>query len=48
MLSINPKAIVFWLLLNVSSSSDIKNRNKISERGDPYRMPMGVGIFLLS
>ena len=46
-LFINPRAIVFWLLLNVSSSLDIKNRNKISERGDPYRMPIGVNIFSL-
>ena len=44
-LFINPRAIVFWLLLNVSSSLDIKNRNKISERGDPYRMPIGINIF---
>ena len=44
---INFKAIIFWSLLNVSSSLNIKNRNKISEREDPYRMPIGVSIFLL-
>ena len=47
-LSINPKTTVSWLLLNVSSSSDIKNRNKIGKRGDPYRIPIGVNIFSLS
>ena len=47
-LSINPRATVSWLLLNVSSNSDIMNRNKIDERGDRCRMPIGIGIFLLS
>ena len=46
-MSINPRATVFWLLLNVSSSLNIKNRNKIGERGDPYRIPIGVKIVLL-
>ena len=46
-LFINPKATVSWLLLNVSSSSDIKKRNKIDKRGDPFRIPVGVSIFLL-
>jgi hypothetical protein len=45
--SINPKATVSWLPLNISRSLDIKNRNNISERGDPYRIPMGVNITLL-
>ena len=34
--------------LNISSSSDIKKRNKIGNRGDPYRIPVGVGIGSLS
>ena len=46
-LSINPKVTVFWLLLNISRSSDIKNKNKISESGDPYKIPIGVGIISL-
>ena len=33
--------------MNVSSSSDIKKRNKISDRGDPYGIPVGVSIGLL-
>jgi hypothetical protein len=40
----NPRAIISLLLLNISSSLDIKKRNRISERGNPYRIPMGVGI----
>ena len=44
----NPKAIVSWLLLNVSRSSDIKNRNRIGESGDPCGIPVGVGIISLS
>ena len=28
--STNPKAIVSWLLLNVSKSSDMKNKNRIA------------------
>jgi hypothetical protein len=47
-LSINPRATILWLLLNVSSSLDIKKRNRISKRGDPYRIPMGVSIISLS
>ena len=47
-LSINPKVIISWLLLNVSSSSDIKKRNRISNRGNPYKIPIGVNISLLS
>ena len=47
-LSINPRATILWLLLNVSNSLDIKKRNRISERGDPYRIPMGVSIVSLS
>ena len=43
----NPRVIVFWFLLNISRSSDIKNRNKISESGDPYRISIGVGIISL-
>ena len=46
--SINPMVTVFWLLLNVSRSSDIENRNKINESGDPYRIPIGVNIISLS
>jgi len=45
--SINPRATVLWLLLNVSSSLDIKKRNRIGNRGDPYRIPVGVGIVSL-
>ena len=30
--------------MNVSSSSDIKKRNKIGDRGDPYKIPIGVSI----
>ena len=44
---INPKVTVSWLPLNVSRSSDIKNRNRIGESGDPCRIPMGVGIVSL-
>ena len=44
---INPRAIISWLLLNISSSSDIKKRNKIGERGNFYRILIGVGINLL-
>jgi len=46
--STNPKATISWLLLNVSSSLDIKKRNRISKRGDPYRIPIGVSIISLS
>ena len=34
-------------MLNVSSSSDTKNRNRIGDRGDPYRIPKVVGIVSL-
>ena len=47
-LSINLRATASWLLLSVSSSLDIKKRNRISKRGDPYRMPIGVSIISLS
>ena len=43
----NFKAIIFWSQLDVSSSLNIKNRHKIGERGNPYRMPVSVNIFLL-
>jgi len=46
-LLINLRAIISWLLLNISSSSDIKKRNRISKRGDPYRIPIGISINLL-
>ena len=46
--STNPRAIVSWLSLYVSSSLDIKKRNRISERGNPYRIPVGIGINSLS
>ena len=46
-LSINPKATISWLLLNVSSSLEIKNRNRIGKRGDPYRIPIGISIISL-
>ena len=46
--SINPRATVSWFSLNISRSSDIKNRNKISESGDPYGIPIGVSIISLS
>ena len=46
-LFINPKVTVFWLLLNISRSLDIKNRNKINESGDPCGIPIGVKIVLL-
>ena len=46
-LFINPRTIISWLLLNVSRSSDIKNRNKISKSGDPYRILIGVKIVSL-
>ena len=45
--STNPRATVSWLPSNVSSSLDIKNRNRIGKRGDPYRMPIGISIFSL-
>ena len=38
---------VFWFLLNVSRSLDIKNKNKINKSGDPYRIPIGVSIISL-
>ena len=44
---INPKVTVSWLLLNISKSSDIKNRNKISKSGNPYRILMGINIVSL-
>ena len=46
-LSTNPRATVSWLLLNVSSGLNIKNRNRFSKRGNPYRIPIGVGIISL-
>ena len=46
-LFINPKATVSELLLNVSSSLDIKNRNRIGDRGNPYKIPKVVGIVSL-
>ena len=46
-LSINPRATISQLLLNISSSLDIKNRNRISNRGNPYRIPIGISIILL-
>ena len=46
-LSINPRATTSQLLLNISSSLDIKKRNRISKRGNPYRISIGVGIILL-
>ena len=47
-LFINFRAIISWLLLNISSSLDIKKRNKISNRGNPYKIPIGVSISSLS
>ena len=46
-LSINPRVTVFWLLLNVSKSSDIKNRNKINKSRDPYGILISVNIVSL-
>ena len=46
-LSINPKAIVSWLLLNILKSSNMKNKNRINDRGDFCGIPVGVGIRLL-
>ena len=43
-LSTNPRANVSQLLLNISSSLDIKKRNRISNRGNPYRIPIGISI----
>ena len=34
------------MLLNVFRSSDIKNKNKISKSGDPYRILIGIKIVL--
>ena len=42
--STNLRAIISLLLSNISSSLDIKKRNRISERGDPYGMPVGISI----
>ena len=42
--STNPRANVFWLSLNISNSLDIKKRNRISNRGDPYGIPVGISI----
>jgi len=36
------------LLLNVLKSSDIKNKNRIGDKGDPYGIPVSIGIGLLS
>jgi len=47
-LSTNPKAIISWLPLNVLKSSDIKNKNRIDNRGDLCGMLVGIGIKLLS
>ena len=46
--STNPRAIVSWLLSNVFSSLNMKKRNKIGDRGNPYKIPIGVSISLLS
>ena len=35
------------MLFRSSSSSDTKNRNRIGNRGDPYKIPEVVGIVLL-
>ena len=43
-LSTNPNAIVFWLPLNVFKNLDIKNKNRIGNRGNHYRIPEGVNI----
>ena len=42
--STNPKAIVSWLLLNVSKSLNMKNKNRIGNKGDPYGIPVSVNI----
>jgi len=47
-LSINPNTIVFWLPSNVFKNSNIKNRNRIGNRGDPYKIPVSVNIGSLS
>ena len=44
----NFNAIVFWLPLNGFNSSDIKNKNRINNRGNPYKILIGVGIKLFS
>jgi hypothetical protein len=36
------------LLSNVSKSSNIKKRNKIGKRGDPYKILVGISIVSLS
>ena len=46
--SINPRATISQLPSNVFRSLDIKNKNNISERGDPYRIPVGISIVSLS
>ena len=43
-LSTNLYAIVSWLLLSVLRSLDIKNKNRIGNRGDFCGIPVGVGI----
>ena len=35
------------MLLNVLKNSDIKNKNRIGNRGDLYSIPVSVGIGLL-
>lgn len=42
--STNPSATVSWSLSNVSSSSDIKNRNGIGDRGDPCGIPVRTRV----
>ena len=43
----NSKAIVFWLPLNFSKSLNIKNKNRISDRGNLCGILIGVGVKLL-
>ena len=46
-LFINLKAIVSWLLLNILKSLNIKNKNRINNRGDFYKISISVNIRLL-
>ena len=44
----NPKATISQLLLNTFNNLDIKNRNRISNRDDPYGILVSINIVLLS
>jgi len=38
--------LLCWLLSNIFKNSNIKNKNRIGDKGDLCGMPVGVGIEL--